>query len=133
MRPIPLAVFLILVTGGFSYAATFECQFAPGQGSGASCAVDTKADLNTASKCLQNYSATLFAQCVGRQTGSGDQLLCFFGNPANPPNLGPHSVVDDQAYAVAIEWASTLGATGVQAMHFAYKDAQQSYSVDCST
>jgi hypothetical protein len=132
MRAISLSVFLILAVRGFSHAATFECMFSPGQEGGSTCVVNTKADLNIGSKCLEHYSNTLFGQCAGRETGSGDQLICFFANPVNPPNLGRSVIEQVGVYAVAIEWASTIGATSVQAMHFDYKDGQTPRSVDCA-
>lgn len=133
MRTISLSMLLLLAVEASCYAATFECEFSPatGQQNGASCQVDTTADLKNAAKCSQNYSATLFAQCAGRAPGGVDQLICYFANPANPPNLNVKDPIElPGVYVSTIEWTGTVPPSAAPVV-LDYKDAEGRYWVSC--
>ena len=131
MSKVSLIILLILAGSGFCNAATFECQFSPKSGNeNSSCMVDTTADWKL-NKCRQDYSATLFARCDGRF--AGDQLICYFANPANPPNLDLKSVINQAGVdAVAIEWLGTFPPSTGAPLTLDYKDGKDPRSITCA-
>src|SRR5271156_4199504 len=113
MRATAISVIFILSTTGFSNAASFTCMFGTEIGSpnGNSCTVETTTNwANETTKCRQDYSDTLFGECLGLQPGGTDQLLCYFATPVTPPmdprirNLSEQPSVR----AVAIELTGTF-------------------------
>jgi hypothetical protein len=131
MPKVSLVILLSLAANGFCNAATFECQFsANAGGESRSCRVDTTADWKL-NKCRQDYSATLFARCDGRL--AGDQFICYFANPANPPNLDAESVINQAGVdAVAIEWLGTFPPSAGAPLVLDYKDGKDARSVSCA-
>jgi hypothetical protein len=134
MRTIALSIFITLAAKGFSSAAPFTCQFNTKTDSpnGFSCKVETTTDwTKETTKCRQDYSDTLFGQCDGLQPGGVDQLICYFANPANPPNLNTKDLINQPGvYATVIEWTGTLPPSAAP-MVFEYKDGASRRLVSC--
>jgi hypothetical protein len=133
MPKVSLIILLILAANGFCNAATFECQFSPKAGDeNSSCQVDTAVDWKL-NKCRQDYSGTLFARCDGRSPGGVNQLICYFANPANPPNLDAKSIINQAGVdAVAIEWLGTFPPSAGAPLVLDYKDGEKARSVSCA-
>lgn len=134
MRKVLAGALLIVAGHSFCKAAVFECEFSPkgADQNGYSCRVDTAAEWKTEpKKCRQDYSVTLFGECAGRSPGGVNQLICYFANPASPPNLDVKSVIAQAGvYAVAIEWVSFPPSVGPIVLD--YKDGQNARSISCA-
>lgn len=135
MRTIALSIFIILTAIGFSNAAPFTCTFNTKADSpdDFSCKVETTTDwTKEATKCRQDYSDILFGQCDGRQPGGADQLICYFANPASPPNLNGKNLIDQPGvYATVIEWTGTFPPSAAPIV-FDYKDGRARRTVSCT-
>jgi hypothetical protein len=131
MPKVSLIILLVLAGNGICNAKTFECQFSPKSGDGnSSCRVDTAADWRS-NKCRQDYSDTLFARCDGRP--GLDQLVCYFANPTNPPNLDAKSIIKQAGVnAVAIEMLDTFPASAGAPLVLEYKDGKNARYVTCA-
>jgi hypothetical protein len=122
------AVMLCLLTASTEAgAASFFCDST----TAASCVVDTA----NSSSCESTFTPKLFARCQGRNTGSGNQLACFFAITGSQINTGSSDLIDQPGVlAVAIEWINPfpIAPAPVAPIVLSYKDGRDSYSVSCS-
>ena len=136
MRATALALVILLTPNGISFAAPFTCDFDSPSASSQnafSCKVETTTDpTKEVTKCRKDYSATLFGQCDGVQPGGVDQLVCFFANPATPPNPSAKYLIEQPGvYVVAREWTGTIPPSSASIV-VEYKDGTISSRVSCT-